>query len=85
MSSKQKLLDRFLRNEKNLTVANLDTLMQQHNCQKCSSGRGSGLRYVHTETKRVLTFDGPHPEKEVKRFHVKKVVGFLQELGLVDV
>lgn len=83
MSSRQKLLERFLRYEKGLTVANLDTLMQQHNCQKYQGGRGSGLRYVHTETGRVLTFDGPHPEKELKRFHIKKVVKFLQELKLI--
>lgn len=84
MSSKQKLLDRFLRKDKKLTVADLDTLMQQHNCQKQSSGRGSGLRYVHTETNRVLTFDGPHPGKELKQFHIKKAVEFLQALGLVN-
>lgn len=83
MSSKQKLLERFLRYDKGLTVANLDTLMQQHNCQKHQGGRGSGLRYVHMETSRVLTFDGPHPEKELKRFHIKKVVKFLQELELI--
>ena len=84
MSSKQKLLERFLRYDKGLTVANLDTLMQQHHCQKHTSGRGSGLRYVHAETSRVLTFDGPHPEKELKRFHINKVVDFLRELGLIE-
>ncbi len=85
MSRKQKLLDRFLQGDKKLTVADLDTLMEQHHCKKCSSRRGSGLRYVHNETKRVLTFDGPHPEKELKRFHVRKVVQFLRELGFINV
>lgn len=39
------------------------------------------MRYVHTKTKRVLTFDGPHPAKELKRYQVKKVCDFLDELG----
>lgn len=83
MSSKQKLRDRFLRKDPTLTIANMDTFMKQCGCVKATSGRGSGIRYVHMSTKRIITFDGPHPQKELKRFHLKKIVEFLKEVGEV--
>lgn len=83
MSNKKKLKAKFREQpyNKNLTENDLDALMSQCDCEKKSGGRGSGLRYVHTKTKRVLTFDGPHPAKELKRYQVRKVCDFLEELG----
>lgn len=43
--------------------------------QKSSGGRGSGLKYFHEPTGRILQFDGPHPEMELYLYQVKMVKG----------
>lgn len=86
MSTKKKLKEKFREQpyNKNLTEKDLDALMSQCGCEKKSGGRGSGLRYVHIKTKRVLTFDGPHPAKELKHYQIKKVCDFLDEIEHFD-
>ena len=66
---------------KNFTTRELDALMGKSNCTKFSGGRGSGIGYVHEETKRVLQFDEPHPGNELYGYQIKKVVQFLKDIG----
>lgn len=65
---------------KNFTVRELDQLMGKCGCEKYSAGRGSGLKYIHLESKRALTFDGPHPGNALYAYQIKKVKEFLQEI-----
>lgn len=81
MAARDKLLERIKRKPKDFTVSELDTLMRNCGCACRHGGRGSSLRYYHLETGRVLIFDGPHPEKELYPFQIKKVLAFLEELG----
>ncbi len=62
------------------TVRELDVLMSKCGCRKLQGGRGSGLRYVHNKTGRILTFDGPHPGHELYRYQIRMVIAFLKEL-----
>lgn len=55
--------------------------MSKCNCKKSSGGRGSGLKYFHEPTGRILQFDGPHPGNELYLYQVKMVKEFLQEVG----
>lgn len=59
MPKKKDLLDKLCRkpSPKNFTVRDLDLLMGKYSCKKFSGGRGSGIGFVHDETKRVLQFD----------------------------
>lgn len=78
MPKKAVLLEKISRKPypKNFTTRELDQLMRKCCCEKFSGGRGSGIGYVHTETKRILQFDQPYlelcekigkiPEKEFK-------------------
>jgi len=66
---------------RNFTINELDTLMSQCGCLKYSGGRGSSIAYFHEKSKRKLTFDGPHPGKELYRYQIKKVLDFLADIG----
>lgn len=81
MPKKTKLLEKLYGSGKNFTIRELDALMGQCGCEKFSGGRGSGIRYVHTASKRVLQFDGPHPGNTLYSYQVKKVLRFLNEIG----
>ncbi len=83
MSKKQSLLDKLLSKPSptSFTIRELDSLMKQCGCRKFEGGRGSGIGYVHTETKRIIQFDGPHPGNELYRYHIKMVIKFLREVG----
>ena len=67
----------------NYTMKELDTLMKKCGCRKFSGGRGSGIKYVHNESGRVVAFDAPHPGNELYRYHVNAVKKFLVEIGEV--
>ena len=66
---------------RNFTINELDALMSQCGCLKYSGGRGSSIGYFHEKSKRKLTFDGPHPGKELYRYQIKKVLDFLADIG----
>ena len=83
MSKKETLLRKLFQKSipRDFTIKELDALMSKCGCEKYSGGRGSGVRYVHIETKRMLTFDLPHPGNELKPYHIKNVRSFLQDVG----
>ena len=55
--------------------------MNKCGCEKFPAGRGSGLKYDHKVSQRVLAFDGPHPGNELYSYQVKKVQEFLINIG----
>ena len=81
MPSKEKLLNKLLQKPSpaNFTVQELDALMSKCGCSKFAGGRGSGLRYIHVSGA-VLTFDSPHPGKELYRYQIKKTIDFLKRI-----
>ena len=87
MASKQDLLEKLFRKPmpNNFTKKELDSLMQKCGCTKYAGGRGSSVIYYHTETKRTLQFDLPHPGHELRRYHISKTKNFLVEIGEVQI
>ncbi len=85
ISKKQKLIDKLFAKQrpKDFTTGELDTLMSQCGCEKYQGGRGSGIKYIHTRTGRILSFDGPHPGNELYRYHIDSVRSFLKDVGEV--
>ena len=83
MPSKSDLLYKLYSEKypKNFTVRDLDNLMNKCNCTRFNGGRGSSIGYCHTATKRILQFDGPHPQKELYRYQIQKVKDFLSVIG----
>ena len=83
MPKKKDLIDKLFRKPypKNFTTRELDLLMSKCNCDKFQGGRGSGIGYIHTKSKRIIQFDGPHPGNELYRYQVEKVKTFIEEIG----
>ena len=83
MPSKEKLLAKLFQKRlpKNFTKQELEALMGKCNCVKGQGGRGSGIRFYHKDTGRILAFDEPHPENELYVYQVKMVRQFLKEIG----
>lgn len=86
MPKKESLIEKLCRKPtpKNFTKRELDTLMGKCNCEKFPGGRGSGIGYVHNETKRVVQFDEPHPGNELYGYQIKKVIQFLKDIGEIS-
>ena len=83
MALKDKLLRKLFQRKlpRNFTKQELDTLMKQCGCIKGQGGRGSGIRYYHEATGRIVAFDEPHPENTLYPYQVKMVRQFLKEVG----
>ena len=83
MPKKEALIAKLMRkpSPSNFTVRELDALLGKFGCKKDSGGRGSGLRYIHPKTRRILTFDGPHPGNELYRYQIRMVIAYLQDIG----
>ena len=83
MPKKKELLEKLYRKPypKNFTTRDLDALMSKCNCTKFQEGRGSGIGFVHNETKRVLQFDGPHPGNELYKYQIEKTKKFIDDIG----
>lgn len=86
MSKKEDLLEKLRRKPapKNFSLRELDMLMAKCGCVKGNGGRGSSIQYVHEATKRMLTFDQPHPGKELYRYQIEKVIAFLGDIEDTD-
>ena len=83
MPKKKELLEKLFRKPypKNFTKRELDQLMSKCNCSKFQGGRGSGIGYMHKDSKRILQFDGPHPGNELYKYQIEKVKQFIEEIG----
>ena len=53
-------------------------------CDKFAGGRGSGIGFVHKESKRVVQFDEPHPGNELYGYQIKKIIQFLKDVGELE-
>ena len=86
MPPKEKLVEKLCRTPapNNFTVNDLAALMAKCNCTQGKGGRGSGIRYFHGPTGRVLIFDAPHPGKDLYRYQVRKVIEFLSAVGEIS-
>jgi len=49
---------------------------------KTSNG-GSGRKFVHQKTRKIIRFHEPHPGNEIKPYLVRQVRELLEEQGLI--
>ncbi len=79
MPQKNDLLKKLFRKPypKNFTKRELNQLMSKCNCEKENGGRGSAIKFVHKETKRILQFDQPHPGNDLYKYQIEMVKEFL--------
>ena len=82
MPTKEELIAKLTDSQRSgsFTVRELDQLMAKCGCEKRTAGRGSGVKY-YSSMGRILAFDLPHPQKELKRYHIKAILTFLKAIG----
>ena len=83
MPTKNKLLQKLFskRLPRDFSKQELDALLSRCGCRKSHGGRGSGIRYFHDMTGRILAFDEPHPGNTLYPYQIKLVRHFLIEIG----
>ena len=83
MPTKDKLLRKLFQKKlpRNFSIQELNQLMSQCGCHRGQGGRGSGIRFYHEPTRRILAFDSPHPQNELYPYQVKMTKQFLLETG----
>ena len=83
MPTKEKLLKKLYARQlpRNFTKQELNALMSACNCVNGQCGRGSGIRFFHPDTGRILAFDEPHPGNELYPYQVKMTRAFIKEIG----
>ena len=86
MPKKKDLLEKLCKKPRpnNFTTRELFILMGKCGCDHFSGGRGSGIGFVHTQTRRILQFDQPHPGNELYGYQIKKTIQFLKDIGELE-
>jgi len=82
MPTKEKLLKKLFAHPMptSFTIWELDALMAKCNCEKRQGRRGSSIVYYHRDSGRILTFDLPHPRKELYRYQIAMVREFIRDV-----
>ena len=83
MPAKEKLIRKLFQSglPRNFTKQDLDALLSQCGCKKGNGGRGSGIRFIHNASGRILAFDEPHPGNDLYPYQIKMVRKYLKEIG----
>lgn len=83
MSQKQNLLERFLQFPSDFRYQELKTLLGNYGYKE-TNGSGSRVKFVHEETRGVISLHKPHPGNIVKQYLLKQVAQKLKEDGYIE-
>lgn len=84
MSSKEKLIARFLTIPSDLTFDELERLLTIFGYEKSNKGKTSGSRVVFKDKEgHPIMLHKPHPGNIVKQYAVRQVLEELQSKGLL--
>lgn len=83
MASKESLLRKISQKPtpRDFTMRELVHLMSLCNCLIVETSSGSGIKFIHEKTGKVLTIHRPHPGNTLYIDIVKRVVKFLHSIG----
>jgi hypothetical protein len=84
MSTKEKLIKRFLRQPKDFTWDELVRLFGFYGFAADNKGKSSGSRAQFIKDGDAHTVHKPHPSNIIKGYAMKNVLIFLIERGLID-
>lgn len=83
MGRHEKLRARFERIPADFTWDELNRLLSGFGF-KIISGAGSRVKFIHAESKRVISLHRPHPVNIVKKYALKQVHDVLVQEGLIQ-
>lgn len=78
MGKQDKLIEKLLTKPRTFLWSDLCSVMESLGF-RIVKGNGSRRKFVHRDTKRVVSWHEPHPEKEVKFYVIKEAVGLIKE------
>ena len=85
MSSREKLIKRFLSFPKDFTFSELEKFLSGFGYIRENKGKTSGSRVVFKNYEnRPIMLHKPHPENTVKLYTLKQVLNELKEVGLIE-
>lgn len=64
---------------RSLACRDVESLLRALGCEK-TEGEGSGVAYGRDG--KSVAFHRPHPGKEMKRYQIKEIRGFLEDIGV---
>ena len=80
MSRHEKLLERLRRKPNDFAWAELKRLLGGFGYKE-ESGEGSRRRFIHSETKVMISLHEPHPEGILKSYQVRDILAHLKQEG----
>ena len=85
MSSREKLIKRFLSLPKDFTFNELERFLSGFGYVIENRGKTSGSRVVFkNDENRPIMLHKPHPENTVKLYTLRQVLNELKEVGLIE-
>ena len=84
MGQKEKLIRKLMSVPKDMTFAEMETLLRYLTYMRSDKGRTSGSRvmFVSNEHPPILLHK-PHPRKELPEYQIRQIIEILQQEGLV--
>lgn len=85
MTTKDKLIKRFLSFPKDFTIDELITLLGKFDFEVSNKGKTSGSRiaFINRENGTIIRIHMPHPGKIIKPYALKEVLNSLKENGYI--
>lgn len=83
MSRKDKLINRFLKQPKDFTFDEMESLLSYFGYKLKQSGTGSGVKFIQDGSNEVINFHKPHPNGVLKRYVLEQVMEKLRKDGLL--
>lgn len=83
MSKKDKLIDRVLKQPKDFTFDEMESLLSYFGYELKQSGTGSGVKFIKDGSNEVINFHKPHPSGILKRYVLGQVIEKLRKDGLL--
>lgn len=86
MGKSEKLLNQLLRNPKDFTFNELETLLNSFGFELSNAGgtSGSAVRFINRETGQIIRLHKPHPSPVLKQYLVKFVINELKQGGYLN-
>lgn len=82
MSKLEKQLERICKIPTNYKWDELVSVLQKLGFEE-RQGSGSRVKFVHANTKEIITLHKPHPSSTLKKYAIRDVVKTLKEMGFV--
>ena len=85
MGQKEKLIAKLKSNPKTFTFDEAESLLGYLTYHRSNKGKTSGSRVMFTsdEYKSKILLHKPHPRKELLEYHIKQLIEFLEQEGLI--